>query len=236
MPRRPDRQVFVSVDWLAEHLDDDNLRIIDARYVYPNESPQGDEMYTAGHIPGAIYRHWRRDLSVNTPPVPNLLLGPEEFAAKMGQLGVDDQTTVVVYDVGNVIWAARIWWALHYYGHDKVYVLEGGAAAWEAAGKPLTTEVIQPQPKTFVPHTRPAMRASKAHVLAAIDDPDTTIIETRREAGIVESGGTVRGAYWLPSTTVFAPKESYQALISEAELDGYLQAIGADQSAHLVAT
>jgi thiosulfate/3-mercaptopyruvate sulfurtransferase len=154
----------------------------------------------------------------------------------MGQLGVDDQTTVVAYDVGNVIWAARIWWALHYYGHDKVYVLEGGAAAWEATGKPLTTEVIQPQPKTFVPHTRPAMRASKAHVLAAIDDPDTTIIETRREAGIVESGGTVRGAYWLPSTTVFAPKESYQALISEAELDGYLQAIGADQSAHLVAT
>ena len=236
MPRRPDRQVFVSVDWLAEHLDDDNLRIIDARYVYPNESPQGDEMYAAGHIPGAIYQHWRRDLSVNTPPVPNLLLGSEEFAAKMDQLGVDDQTTVVVYDVGNVIWAARIWWALRYYGHDQVYVLEGGAAAWDAAGKLWTTEVIQPQPKTFVPHTRPAMRASKAHVLAAIDDPDTTIIETRREAGIVESGGTVRSAYWLPSTTVFAPKESYQALISEAELDGYLQAIGADQSAHLVAT
>jgi thiosulfate/3-mercaptopyruvate sulfurtransferase len=143
---------------------------------------------------------------------------------------------VVVYDVGNVIWAARIWWALRYYGHDKVYVLEGGSAAWEAAGKPQTAEVVRPPAKTFVPRLRPEMRASKAQVRAAIDDPDTTIIETRREAGIVESGGTVKSAFWLPSTTVFASKENYQSLIPEAELDGYLQEIGANRSPQLVAT
>lgn len=236
MPRRTDRQVFVSVDWLAEHLDDEQVRIVDARYAYPNEQPQGENMYAANHIPGAIFVHWRQDLSLNTPPVPNLLLGPDAFAAKMGDLGVDADTTVVVYDVGNVIWAARIWWALRYYGHDKVYVLEGGSAAWEAAGKPLTTEVVQPSAKTFVPRIRPEMRASKVQVRAAIDDPDTTIIETRREAGIRESGGTVKGAFWLPSTTVFAPKDTYQSLISEAELDGYLKEIGADHSPQLVAT
>jgi thiosulfate/3-mercaptopyruvate sulfurtransferase len=236
MPRRPDRQVFVSVDWLAEHLSDDNLRILDARYVNPDESPQGEEMYAAGHIPGATFVHWRRDLSVNTPPVPNLVLGPEAFAAKMSQFGVDADTTVVIYDIGNVIWAARIWWALRYYGHDKVYVLEGGAAAWEAAGKPMTTAIVEPQAKTFVARVRPAMRASKAQVHAAIEDPATTIIETRRESGIRESGGTVKGAYWLPSTAVFTPKESYQALISEAELDGYLQDIGVEAAGQLVAT
>ena len=236
MPRRTDRQVFVSVDWLANHLHDADVRIIDARYVPPNEHPQPEDLYAAGHIPGAVYQHWRKDLSVNTPPVPNLLLGPEAFAAKMGQLGVDEHTTVVVYDLGNVIWAARIWWALRYYGHDRVFVLEGGAAAWQAAGKPWTTDVIRPAAKTFVPRPRPAMRASKAQVLAAVDDPAMTIIETRREAGIVESGGTVRGAYWLPSTTVFAPKENYQALIPEAELDRYLEEIGVDASAPMVAT
>ncbi|ETW99805.1 MAG: hypothetical protein ETSY1_13655 [Candidatus Entotheonella factor] len=236
MPRRPDRQVFVSVHWLAEHLHDDNLRIFDARFVYPNESPQGEEMYEAGHIPGATFVHWRRDLSVNTQPVPNLVLGPEAFAAKMSQLGVDADTTVVVYDIGNVIWAARIWWALRYYGHDKVYVLEGGAAAWEAAGKPMTTAVVEPQVKTFMPRVRPEMRASKAQVHTAIGDSNTTIIETRRESGIRESGGTVKGAYWLPSTTVFAPKENYQALISEADLDGYLRDIGVEEAGQLVAT
>ncbi len=237
MPRRPDRQVFVSVDWLAEHLDDENLRIFDARFVYPNESPQGEEMYETGHIPGATFVHWRRDLSVNTQPVPNLVLGAEAFAAKMSQLGVDADTTVVAYDIGNVIWAARIWWALRYYGHDNVYVLEGGAAAWEAAGKPMTATVVEPPAnKTFVPHVRPEMRASKAQVHAAIADSDTTIIETRRESGIRESGGTVKGAYWLPSTTVFAPKDDYQALISEAELDGYLQDIGVEEAGQLVAT
>jgi hypothetical protein len=80
------------------------------------------------------------------------------------------------------------------------------------------------------------MRASKAQVRAAVEDPDTTIIETRREAGMRESGGTVKGAFWLPSTTVFAPKENYQSLISEAGLDGYLKEIGADHSPQLVAT
>jgi thiosulfate/3-mercaptopyruvate sulfurtransferase len=236
MPRRSDRQVFVSPEWLEEHLHDDAVRILDARYAYPNEPLQGEEMYANGHIPGAVFVHWRKELSVNVPPVPNLLLGPEAFASKMGQLGVDADTTVVVYDVGNVIWAARIWWALRYYGHDRVYVLDGGAAAWQAAGKPWTTEVVQPPIKTFVPRPRPQMRASQAQVRTAIDDPQTRIIETRREASLQQGGGTVKGAFWLPSTTVFASKDTYQALIPEAELDAYLKDIGADQAPHLVAT
>ncbi len=115
-------------------------------------------------------------------------------------------------------------------------MLDGGAAAWEAAGQPMTTDVPQPPSKTFAPTIRPQMRASKAQVHAAIADADTTIIETRRESGIRESGGTVKGAYWLPSTTVFAPKDSYQALISESELDGYLQDIGVEEAGQLVAT
>ncbi|MGQ4806815.1 3-mercaptopyruvate sulfurtransferase [Candidatus Entotheonellaceae bacterium PAL068K] len=82
--------------------------------------PGGEGLYAEGHIPGAVFVHWRQDLSLDTKPVPNLLLGPEAFAAKMGQLGVDAQTPVVVYDRGNVNWAARIWRALRYDGHDQV--------------------------------------------------------------------------------------------------------------------
>ena len=69
---------------------------------------------------------------------------------------------------------------------------------------PWTTAVIQPPPKTFVARPRPAMRATKAQVLNAIHDPATTIIETRRQQNIAEAGGTVQGAFWLPSTTVYA--------------------------------
>jgi thiosulfate/3-mercaptopyruvate sulfurtransferase len=237
MPRSKERQVFVSVDWLAAHLHDADLRIIDARLVPPTAShPRGEGLYAEGHIPGAVFVHWRQDLSLNTQPVPNLLLGPEAFAAKMGQCGVDAQTTVVVYDLGNVNWVARIWWALRYYGHDQVYVLEGGAAAWQEAGTPWTQAVVQPAPKTFIPRPRPAMRATKERVLAAVHDPATTIIETRRRDTISEAGGTVQGAYWLPSTTVFASQGAYQTLIPEQELDGYLQQIGADRAPQLVAT
>jgi thiosulfate/3-mercaptopyruvate sulfurtransferase len=237
MPRRPDRQIFVSVDWLAAHVHDANLRIMDARVASPTDVyPRGDALYASGHIPGAVFVHWRQDLSVNTPPVPNRLLEAEPFAAKMGQVGVNAETTVIVYDPGDENWAARIWWALKYYGHDKVYVLQGGAAAWQEAGHPWTTAVVQPPHTTFVARPRPAMRATKAQVLKAVHDPDTTILETRRQQNIVEAGGTVQGAFWLPSTTVYASQGAYRDLISEAELDGYLQQIGADRAASLVAT
>ena len=113
MPRRPDRQILVNVDWLAAHVHDANLRIMDARVAPPTDAhPRGDALYAAGHILGAIFVHWRQDLSVNTPPVPNLLLAAEPFAAKMGQCGVNAETTVIVYDPGDENWAARIWWAL----------------------------------------------------------------------------------------------------------------------------
>jgi thiosulfate/3-mercaptopyruvate sulfurtransferase len=167
-----------------------------------------------------------------------MLLGPEAFAAKMSQAGVDADTTVVVYDLGDVIWAARIWWALRYYGHDKVYVLEGGAAAWQAAGQPWTRAVLQPAPTTFVPRPRPAMWAKKEDVRAAVNDPDTLILETRRHSNIAEAGGTVQGACWLSSQTVFALQEGqpYRTLLPEQELDAYLQQLGADRAEHLVAT
>jgi 3-mercaptopyruvate sulfurtransferase SseA len=80
------------------------------------------------------------------------------------------------------------------------------------------------------------MRATRERVLAAVDDPSTTIIETRRRETISEAGGTVQGAYWLPSTTVFASQGAYQALIPEQELDSYLKQIGADRAPQLVAT
>jgi thiosulfate/3-mercaptopyruvate sulfurtransferase len=237
MPRRPDRQIFVSVDWLAAHGHDANLRLMDARFVPPTEThPRGDAVYAAGHIPGAIFVHWRQDLSTNTPPVPNRLLEAEAFAAAMGQFGVDAATTVVVYDPGDENWAARIWWALKYYGHDQVYVLQGGAAAWHAAGHPWTTAVLQPPPTTFVARPRPAMRATKAQVLHAVHDPHTTILETRQERTIADAGGTVQGAFWLPSTTVYPATGASRDLMPEAEFDRYLAEIGADRAASLVAT
>lgn len=238
MPRRPERQAFVSVDWLAEHLQDPTIRIIDARFVYPHEpEPSGEEQYAAGHIPGAVFLHWRKDLSVNTPPVPNMLLGPEAFAARIGQAGIDNNTTVIVYDRGDVIWAARIWWALRHYGHDTVFVLEGGATAWQAAEQPWTTEVVQPAPKTFVPHPRPDMWITKEQMLAAVNDPNITILETRRSNNIVEAGGTVKGAYLLSHHSVFASRDGHdRRLIEPEQLDAYLHEIGADQAPRLVAT
>jgi len=80
------------------------------------------------------------------------------------------------------------------------------------------------------------MRATKAQVRMAVHDPETTILETRQQRTITEAGGTVQGAFWLPSTAVYAANGASRDLIPEAELDGYLEEIGADRATNLVAT
>ena len=236
MPRDPNRQVFVTPDWLETHLNDDNLQVLDVRYAPPSEGVDCRELYAASHIPGAVYIHWREDLSVDAPPTPNLVASPDQVAAKLGAAGIDGNTTVVLYDRGEVNYATRVWWTLRYHGHpdDKIHVLEGGFAAWEAAEKPMTADVPSPAAKTFVPNMRPELRMTRDQVRAAINDPGTRFVETRGASSVAENG-TVKGAYLLASATVYPPDKG-RMLISEADLDGYLGAIGADEAETLVPT
>jgi thiosulfate/3-mercaptopyruvate sulfurtransferase len=116
----------------------------------------GERSYAEGHLPGAVYADLNRDLSdLNKPGLGRHPL-PEAgaFGASLGRMGITPWTAVIAYDDGNGAYAARLWWLLRLAGHEPVAVLDGGIAAWRAAGLPLTQEQPQRAPSRYPVHFR----------------------------------------------------------------------------------
>jgi len=130
--------------------------------------PPGPEQYAAGHVPGAAYVDLDDDLAARPGaggrhPLPE----PDRFVAAMQRAGVRRGSTVVVYDAGPATAAARLWWLLRHYGHDDVLVLDGGLAAWRAAGRPVSTETTV--------HPRGDWTGSPGH-LPTVDDAEAAAL------------------------------------------------------------
>jgi thiosulfate/3-mercaptopyruvate sulfurtransferase len=140
---------LVSTEWLAEHLDDPNVRVVDCRwYLRPFDDRCGDDEYRKGHVPGAVHLRWDTELA-DPDRAASMLAPPQRFAAAMRAAGIGDDTFVVTYDDHHVPVAARVWWALRVYGHDDVAVLDGGITAWRREGRPLSNETPTFAPATF---------------------------------------------------------------------------------------
>jgi thiosulfate/3-mercaptopyruvate sulfurtransferase len=211
---------LVTTGWLADHLEDENLRVVDIRgYVKKTDLGAGRQKadylaardeYDETHVPGAVYVDWTRDITDPDDPVPVQLAPPERFAQTMGSLGVGDGTHVVVYDHAGGQFATRLWWALTYYGHDRVSVLDGGWKKWTSEGRPTTSEVPDPEPATFDPEPRAGRRTDAETLLAASGG---FILDARDEGqytGAVARGegraGRVPGATHLHSDSLFDPE------------------------------
>jgi len=134
-------QPLVSTGWLADHIADVNLRIVDTRW---RGDGSGHERYLAGHIPGTVHLDWHSDLNRTVNGVRDLILPPDRFAAIMQAAGLGDETAVVAYAETDHSGAARLWWALRYYGHAQVAVLDGGLSRWRAEGRSLETGDVVP--------------------------------------------------------------------------------------------
>ena len=190
---------LVDTNWLAGHLIDPGLRIVDARW-------RGDEssraLYRQGHIPGAIHLDWHFDLNTTVDGVRDLLLPPHKFKAVMETAGIGDDTAVVAYAETDYSGAARLWWALRYYGHPNVAVLDGGLTKWAAEGRPLSTESPQPIPAVFTPRQQAQLLATADDILTILDDPaaEVAIVDTRpAEQHAGQAVWTPAGSRYLPS-------------------------------------
>ncbi len=206
---------LVPTDWLASHLENPQLRVVDIRgYVKTTDLGGGrqhaeytaarDE-YEAGHIPGAVYVDWTTDITDPDNPVKAQIAPPERFAAAMGVRGIGDGSDVVIVDHTGGHFATRLWWALRYYGHDRAAVLDGGFKKWAAEGRLLTTEAPAFPPTRFTPSVRPDLRIDAAGVLASLDDATATIVDAR-DAGQFRGevargprGGHIPGAINVPA-------------------------------------
>jgi thiosulfate/3-mercaptopyruvate sulfurtransferase len=213
---------LVTTDWLTNHLEDRNVRVVDIRgYVKKTDLGEGrqkaeylaaSEEYDEAHVPGAVYVDWTRDITDPDDPVPAQVAPPNRFAEAMGSLGIGDGTHVVVYDHAGGQFATRLWWALTYYGHDAVSVLDGGWAKWTAEGRPTTTRVPEPGPSVFTPEPRAGWRREAEDLLAAGGD-DALVLDARdkgqytgavvRQPGLA---GHVPGAAHLHADSLFDPE------------------------------
>ncbi len=137
---------LVDAAWLAAHLADPGVRIVDVRWYLVAAGAlgkRGADEYARGHVPGAAFLDLDRDLAGPPARGPGRhpLPSPADFAAVLARLGVERGTTIVAYDDAGGAIAARLWWLLRWFGHDGGRVLDGGLGAWIAAGGALSTEV-----------------------------------------------------------------------------------------------
>lgn len=176
---------LVSPEWLAARLDDPCIRVVDGRFdlvVGDDGSIQPHAMqgaYAEAHVPGAVFIDVMADLS--DPDDPLVIPTVERFESLMGRLGIGNDTTVVIHDDAGGTWAARLWWALRYHGHDRVAMLDGGFRGWVAQGYPTESGIITAPPTTFTARLRPELRVTADEVAAAIDDPATCIVDALPE-------------------------------------------------------
>jgi thiosulfate/3-mercaptopyruvate sulfurtransferase len=132
-------EVLVSTDWVANHLNDPKIRIVES-----NEDPL---LYPSGHIPGAVEVDWTRDLN---DPVRRDYLGKDGFQALLRRLGIGKDTTVVFYGDKNNWWATYAYWVFHLFGHEKAKIVDGGRIKWLNEGRPLTKDVPAYPPSDYV--------------------------------------------------------------------------------------
>ena len=131
-------EVLVSTDWVASHLEDPKVRIVES-----NEDPL---VYPSGHVPGAVEVDWARDLN---DPLRRDYLDRDGFEALMRRIGVGRDTTVVLYGDKNNWWSCYAFWVFQLFGHAKAKIMDGGRLKWEKEGRPLTKDVPSFAPSSY---------------------------------------------------------------------------------------
>jgi thiosulfate/3-mercaptopyruvate sulfurtransferase len=169
---------LVSVDWLSKHLDDADLRVVDATWYMPAENRPGLAEFEKGHIPGAVFFDIDQ-IADQSSDLPHMLPSPGAFTKAVSSLGLSPEHRIVVYDGHGIFSAPRVWWTLRVMGFDQVAVLDGGLKAWRAAGQPLATGVPQPEPIASSVRPRPELVRALSDVQAAIEDPAIQILDAR---------------------------------------------------------
>lgn len=139
---------LVSTDWLAAHLDDARVKVVDASFKMPGVTPLPRDDYLEAHIPGAVFFDVDA-VSDHANPLPHMFPSAEQFGRDLGALGIGNGDTVVVYDAGGWVAGPRLWWMLLSYGHSDVRVLDGGLKKWRAEGREVESGAVTPKPATF---------------------------------------------------------------------------------------
>jgi thiosulfate/3-mercaptopyruvate sulfurtransferase len=192
---------YVSTQWLADYLGSEKLVVLDATvlpYKQPNGRPgylSGHEEYlVGGHIPGAVFADLFDVFSDSEDALPFSRPTADQFAIAAGSVGIDNETTVVVYDAAVGQWASRIWWLFRSFGYDSVAVLDGGYKKWTAEDRETDIGHVESAVTVFTTNERPETWASKSDVEDIVNgDADGALVCAAPPSDFLgETGGRAR--------------------------------------------
>lgn len=236
---KPD--ALVSTDWLAAHLDDPKVRILDASHHLPTTGRKARPEYEAEHIPGAAFFDIDA-VSDHSTDLPHMLPDPAAFAEAVGALGIGNDHKVVVYDTIGTTGAARVWWTFRIFGHSDVAVLDGGLPKWKAENRPLSTEPADYPPTRYEASFKPGLVRNLDQVRENIDVQREQVLDARSTGRFQGTepeprqglrGGHIPRSCNLPSTSLFRPDRTFKPA---DELDRLFDEAGIDRSKPIVTT
>ena len=204
---------LVSTDWLVDHLDAPDVRVVDASWYLPQAGRDARAEYASAHIPGAVFFDID-DLSDDNSPLPHMLAPAPRFASRMRKLGLGDGNLIVVYDGAGLYSSPRAWWMLRSMGHEDVVVLNGGLPKWRREGRPLDDLIPVPQPCHFTPRPNNAVLRDFAQVMEACATGREQILDARSPTRFAGSEPEPRPAV-RPGHIPGSRNLHYAALISE---------------------
>jgi len=219
-------EYLVETEWLAAHLSDADLRVLDCTvFLHPDAErgfriESGYEAWRKGHIPGSAFADLLKDLSDQSQTLMFMMPSAEQFAGAMSRYGVGEGTRVVLYDSLMNIWAARLWWMLRAFGFDNAMVLNGGWKKWTKEGRAVSLESSAYPAARFVARPRPDLIASKQEVFAAIGSSATCILNA---LSAEEHSGKGPARYRRPGRIPSSVNVPFRSLV-DPETHAYLPA------------
>jgi len=228
-------EALVSTEWLAEHLSDPDLRILDCTWHHVSTNLDGRSQYRGRHLPGSV--HFDIDhISDKSNPLPHMLPAAPDFAKKVGLLGVGDSDSVVVYDrLSGGAAAARVWWMFRVFGYEKVAMLDGGFGKWTKGKLPTEMSAVRPEPKSFTASFNPRLVRTLSDMKANLRTASEQVIDARgpakfegsqedvfpvKKLGHIPNATNIPWADLIhPKTGAFIPADALAARLIAADID-----------------
>lgn len=238
-----DQNPLVTTEWLAEHLSDPNVRILDCTWHHVSTNLDGRTQYRGRHLPGSV--HFDIDHIADTSSsLPHMLPSAPDFSKKVGLLGIGDSDKVIVYDrLSGGSAAARAWWMFRVFGHENVAVLDGGFGKWIKEKHPTEMSPVRPESRSFTAKYTPALVRTIGQMKANLATGAEQVIDarapskfdgTQNDVFSFEKLGHIPGAINIPWADLIHPETG--AFISPDTIAARFAAAGIDLRRPIVTT